>query len=83
MGGAPASGGPLLEDWHAAPRARGSLDKWEPRREHGLVRTGRAKLRMRAVPAATRKKQMGLSFLERASLKRTFPIYAALWADFA
>ena len=75
-------GGPLLEDWHAAPRATGGLAKWEPRSEHGLGKTARAKQRMRAVPAASRMKQHGRSFLERASLKRTFPRYAALWADF-
>ena len=75
-------GGPLLEDWHAAPLATGVLAKREPQNEHGLGKTARAKQRMRAVPAASRKKQHGLSFLERASLRRTFPRYAALWADF-
>ena len=78
----PIRGGEILEDWVAPRRPSAPLEGWKPPRETGLSRTARAKQRLQSVPTESRAKRQGLTFLERASLRRTLPRYEALWADF-
>ena len=80
---APLAAADTLVDWVAPPRQTAPLAQWKESTERGMTRTCRAKARLQGVPAAARRRQKGLSFLERASLKRTLPRYEALWDDFA
>ena len=80
---APPSGGSVLEDWHAPRRSSGKLRSPKILLEVGLSKTARAKQRMMEVPPAERVKARGLTYLEKASLRRTLPRYEALWDDFA
>ena len=70
------------EDCRAAKSRRVVLDSWTPQQEVGLARDARARQRRQVVPPEQRRTVLGLSYLERASLKRTLPRYAELWADF-
>ena len=82
LGRAPQAAADTLVDWVAPPRRTAPLAQWKDPNELGMTRTCRAKARLQGVPATARQKQRGLSFLERASLKRTLPRYEAVYHDF-